>query len=183
MGKLCAKSCDRCDGDDRCDVGFVWFQRFGDCQGGRHGGDYATMVGRFALDGIVTLVVMIRQRKPRLRAAFTGRAPSFPLITITFLPPGREELWKQGLRDELLFHMFALWDFNLLDQSNVRVNVARVLVCARERLLNGAWRAGELLHLEKEGGGWFREKERERENERARARDREVLIDWAASGR
>jgi hypothetical protein len=37
----------------------------------------------------------------------------------TFARHYGEQLWQEGLRDELLFHMFALWDFNLLDQSQV----------------------------------------------------------------
>lgn len=36
------------------------------------------------------------------------------------------EMWREGLRDELLFHMFALWDFNLVDQSHIMASIAHV---------------------------------------------------------
>mmetsp|Transcript_50976 Transcript_50976/g.82454 ORF Transcript_50976/g.82454 Transcript_50976/m.82454 type:complete len:85 (+) Transcript_50976:81-335(+) len=42
------------------------------------------------------------------------------------------ELCRQGLRDELLFHMFALWDFNLVDQSHIRTCLGIVDKCAQE---------------------------------------------------
>eukprot|EP00802_Teleaulax_amphioxeia_P016171 Tamp_16283.p1 GENE.Tamp_16283~~Tamp_16283.p1 ORF type:complete len:362 (+),score=109.71 Tamp_16283:150-1088(+) len=44
----------------------------------------------------------------------------------TFATHYGHDLWKQGLRDELLFHMFALWDFNLLDQSHILKTIALV---------------------------------------------------------
>lgn len=48
----------------------------------------------------------------------------------TFAKHFGPELLRQGLRDELLFHMFALWDFNLLDQFNIRTCLGIVDKCA-----------------------------------------------------
>ena len=30
-----------------------------------------------------------------------------------------DQLLEEGLRDELLFHLFALWDFNLVDKDHI----------------------------------------------------------------
>ncbi|EKX34457.1 hypothetical protein GUITHDRAFT_53381, partial [Guillardia theta CCMP2712] len=38
-----------------------------------------------------------------------------PVACETFARNFGQQLIEQGLRDELLFHLFALWDFNLVD--------------------------------------------------------------------
>jgi hypothetical protein len=78
----------------------------------------------------------------------------------TFARHYAEQLWQEGLRDELLFHMFALWDFNLLDQSQVSCATyfffflpfhrlfAKMLLCDR------AWLSARSLGVRVgEGGG------------------------------
>ena len=43
-----------------------------------------------------------------------------PVACLAFARKHAARLRAEGLRAELAFHLFALWDFNLLDRHDVR---------------------------------------------------------------
>ena len=46
-----------------------------------------------------------------------------PAACAEFAAVHGEELVRGGLRDELLFHLFGLWDFNLLTKARPRLGL------------------------------------------------------------
>jgi len=56
----------------------------------------------------------------------------------TFARHFGSELVSKGLRDELLFHMFALWDFNLIGKAQIMAAIALVDKCAADQVADGA---------------------------------------------